>query len=575
MRKDWRLAIPRYPSALQAMIKPHNRVSKMASPYIDQLVNMKYVGNVHRRTRFKTTKNDDPFFHKFCVQKFGKVPREQWDIYDLGRPNADALMPSIMKYDKPTFTLDEKAWAQAESWCIRHFIDAHGSEEYEGDEKVFDLMEKKSSPGYPYILYKDKHGKSSKKVILENKELVKQIIDYNDRIEHEQCPTFWAVHEKEEVRPITKLMVNKLRTFVGGSLEHLFACMTMFHDMNEKMYSSAARHANWSFVGATKFGGGWHELYKRLSKHPNAYALDEKDYDCSISAFMLESDARKRIAFLKNATPGQIQKIWNLYMEIIYSYMVLPDGDIFMKDRGNPSGSFNTILDNILTLYDLLAYAWIKLAPPEMRSYECFHRHVEAVMCGDDNTWTVSDEAHVFFNGRTVAAIWTQLGITTTSDNWEASKLIDTWFMSSGFKEIEHPFQKGTKVIVPVSETEKVMASMAFNTKSTNARWSLLRACALRIDSFYNDNCRVFLNEYISHLLTTYPNELRSAPDPNDEMDFLTFDDVMSVYKSDMELTCLYLGLEGGSFDEKATCILEYVGYELGINLNVNSPINK
>jgi hypothetical protein len=49
----------------------------------------------------------------------------------------------------------------------------------------------------------------------------------------------------------------------------------------------------------------------------------------------------------------------------------------------------------------------------------------------------------------------------------------------------------------------------------------------------------------------------------------------MSVYKSDMELTCLYLGLEGGSFDEKATCILEYVGYELGINLNVNSPINK
>jgi len=504
-------------------------------------VNVKYVGSVNRNVRWKTTRNDDVYFSQYVQSKFDLEPREKWGEYDLAHTNEAALLPSLLKYDKPLYPVNDVVWSVAEQWCMKHFSCAMGSHELKGTEDVFEQMEKKTSPGYPFTLVP---GTFSKRQVISSPVMKKICYDYNDRIEQESTSVLWAVHEKEEIRSRLKLEMNRIRTFVGSSIDFLFSCMCMFWDMNLKLYEAAAKNLTWSYVGGTKYYGGWNKTFQRLNKHPNAYELDEEDYDCSLAASMMKSCARVRCAFL-DADKGQRKKIENLYEEIINSFMVLPGGEILKKMQGNPSGSFNTITDNTLILYMLLAYAWLQLAPEDMRTYEAFHANVEAILCGDDNTWTVSDKANTFFNAKSVAKIWTQIGIKTKSDVWEPRKLEDCWFVSNQFATLEHPILK-TRFAVPVPETAKIMASMAFHSKG-NARWSLLRAAALRIESFYNYECRALIVAYITWLMTTYYDELHSEKNPTDPNDIFTFDEVMSVFKTDDEIRALYLGydLEG------------------------------
>jgi len=522
------------------------------------LDNIEYGGKVNRFVRHRVTRRDDSYVTMYVMDKYGMLTREKWSEYDLIQTNAAAEIPQILKYNKVTYGLDGDVLTIASTWCEKHFHCSINSVELEGDDYIFNLMEKNASVGYPFNLLEHK----KKKTAILDKEIRRICFDYNDRIEKEPTAVFWAVHEKEEIRDSMKVALNRLRVFVGSGIDFLFASICMFFDMNERMYSAAANFQNWSYVGATQFYGGWHRLYKRLKKHPNAFELDETDYDCSISRILLTCirDLRKR--FL-HADPVQQQKIDNLYIEIIYSIMVLAYGEILVKEGGNPSGSFNTITDNSLVLYVLLAYAWIILAPQSMRTYEQFHAHVEAVLCGDDNTWTVSNEAVVFFNAQSVAFIWTNLGITTKSDCWEARKLEDCNFVSNAFHMVKHPLT-GLDWCVPRPSYEKIMASLAYHSKG-NVRWTLLRAAALRIQSYFNLQCRVQLLDVIDYLQKNYLLELQMPCNVDDPQDFLSYEDVMSVLKTDVEIEMLYFGdvVEGVVWNSQACRVLSYVGLTL------------
>jgi len=370
------------------LIKPGNFISADYKAYED-LFHLKHVGSVFRYVPFKPQNKDDSFFQKFVCERYSLLPREKWDKFDLAVPNREACLPSIVKYNKNNYQVDEKFWSVAEIWCAKHFAAAGNSYELEQNDDVFKLMDLSTSAGYPFNLLP---GVRNKRKLLEDRDMVECIYNYNEMVRVSEEPAFWAVHEKEEIRANKKLIVNRLRTFVGSAIDFLYASMTMFWDMNEKLYQSAALQRNWSFVGATKFRRGWDCYIKRLLKHPNAFALDETDYDCSLLERFLQSCEKIRGWFLVNPTKSQLIKIHNLYIEIIHSYMVLPFGDVIRKFLGNPSGSFNTITDNVLVLYMLLAYAWQILTPEEFHTYECFHANVEAALCGDDNTWTVSEK---------------------------------------------------------------------------------------------------------------------------------------------------------------------------------------
>jgi len=527
------------------------------------LANCNHLTNLGRLKRFcpdgRVHDCDDRYFAAFCVMYFNKTPKRIWNEYQLAKPNNTAGYLSLLKYDKPQpDLLDAEIWAKTMDWAERHFIlmsnsDVTDPDVTECDDETDEMwqeivadVEKRASPGYPWT-----HWFKTKKELFEFQEgiLIKShCLKYWNDLGDASCrPVFWTNNVKEELRPFEKIILNKLRTFVGSPTEHVVACQQLFGNMNEAMYGTVHRH--WSYVGGTKFRRGWNKLYKRLSIHPNAFELDESEYDSSLFRECMYGCAefRKRQLKPQFRTPQNNNRIDNLYREIVESLIVTQDGDVVMKDTGGPSGSFNTIGDNTIGLFRLLAYAWIRLCRennlPQYETYEMFVSHVEAALNGDDNTWTCSNEVVGWFNAKSVARIWSGIGVTTKSPCWESRKLEDCWFLSSGFRKIADCW-------VPYPEYEKVMCSLAFHNPSPmNPRWSLLRACALRIESFWCDRSRQLISDYIGWLLREKWGELHLAQDPKDPKDVFSFNDVYSVYKTDTQIKQLYLMEESGSDD--------------------------
>jgi hypothetical protein len=506
---------------------------------------IKWVGKVKRGVYMKDRPMNDRYFAKFCLAEFGKNPRDLYTEYNLAVPNENAGFVSLFKYDKeqPT-TLDMEKWATAGVWTERHFQDMRGSHVHtkltdpENWQGLLEGLDRSTSSGFPWNSVCKTKG---------------ELFDYEEgRTFHEHFLKYWAGrcsskvlwtnNVKREVRSVEKIEQNKLRTFVGSPSEHVVACKAAFDEMNERFYAS---HRNtWSFVGATKYMRGADRLFRRLNKHGKAYALDESEYDSSLFREIMFGICEMRKHFLHEDfnTEEIYEIIDNLYREIVESLIVTTSGDVVMKETGNPSGSANTIVDNTLALFRLLAYAWLKVCPPEMSEYSDFMENVEAALNGDDNTFTVSDEADKFFNGGVVAAIWKEIGIKARSEcspDFSPKKLEEVDFLSFNWRFVAGYY-------VPVPETQKVLASLAYNNKcGDNPRWSLLRAYALRIESFFNDECRRTIDKYILWLRKHHMADLMRPLDSKDPNDVFTLGDVESVYKTDHEIMRLYIMEEG------------------------------
>jgi hypothetical protein len=102
---------------------------------------------------------------------------------------------------------------------------------------------------------------------------------------------------------------------------------------------------------------------------------------------------------------------------------------------------------------------------------------------------------------------------------------------------------------VPYPEYDKVVSSMLWHTRAhLHIRWSYLKACALRMSSFFNNELRMLFEDYLAWLKNNrhYMQLLQSNCSRNKDDPF-TFEEVDSVYKTDEQLHFLYLTLESQS----------------------------
>jgi hypothetical protein len=262
---------------------------------------------------------------------------------------------------------------------------------------------------------------------------------------------------KEEMRPEEKIADNSIRVFTAVAMDGTVHGTRLFVDMNEKMYDSHLRTS--SVVGMSPLKGNWDRLYRKLKRFKKGYALDESQYDSSLRAYLMWGCANFRWQMLREdeRTPENLTRVKTYYRNLINSLILTPDGVLVFKKTGNPSGSVNTIADNTLILYTLLAYAWIRLAKNAdgMQGYDAFEAETAKALVGDDNTWTVSDDAHEFYNAISVIDVWKTLGITTTTDSMEPRPAEELDFLSAKTVFIDG-------VAVPVYERAKMMASLLY-----------------------------------------------------------------------------------------------------------------
>jgi len=488
---------------------------------------MKFMGRVLRFTPMKDTARRDQYFHEFV--RSGAI--NYTEKYRMATPNRDAMTQSISKYNRPQPTeLNEKAWEIAVDWCFKHFSPHMGQSRVIDHDKARRDLDRTTSPGYPWSRFWQNKGQ-----FLDSEEAPKVEKQFWDSlITNDPNKAFWTASLKRELRPMEKLKENKIRTFTASATELSVATTRLCWDANQRFYES--NNKTWGFVGGSKFYQGFDRLYRRLNKHPNAFELDETAYDSSLFVKAMESvrDLRWRLYHDVERTPDNKKRLWEVYSQIINSVIVLDNGEVFQKNTGNPSGSANTIVDNTLILFMLLAYAWIMimLEKPETEkyaTYEHFMELVEAALNGDDNTFTVAEEVVAVFNATSVSRVWTLLGVVTKSPNYNPRKLSDVEFLSHGFIRMHNMW-------LPICERDKALCSLMWGSEVDDVRFTLLRAYALRIETWPDEQARKDIMMFIDWLRSEFKHELKGTIPDTD----LTMLRIHSVFKTDGELKRLY-----------------------------------
>jgi len=452
------------------------------------------IGQINRFPRYVNKRIIDPQIKCFIDEHKIDIPPE----WGLPVPNAEAAYQSMAKYAKSILPMsDDQVSMMNEAWefTTRHF----GL--YMLDSKVLDYNEAKghldlsTSCGAPFSqLYK------TKREMFEADSNIDTFLQ-EDWFTLARDPNWTALFTnslKEELRPEDKILANSIRTFTAGGVDITMHGTRLFVDMNEKMYESHLRSS--SAVGMSPYYGNWDKLYTKLRAFRKGYALDESAYDSSLRTYMMWGCALFRWKMLAQEfkTEENLARIKTYYRNLVWSLIIGPDGVIIMKQTGNPSGSVNTISDNTLILYTLLAYAWLQTAPENFKSYEAFEQETAKALVGDDNTWTVSDEAHEFFNARSVIAEWNVIGVTTTTDSLEPRKADQLDFLSA-----HTVFIDGTAV--PVYNRVKLMTSLLYAPKEDiTPETTLLRTAAMLSVGWTDLVFRRFCRKLIHWLLDTY-----------------------------------------------------------------------
>jgi hypothetical protein len=457
---------------------------------------------VCRMTRYPRYSNKrvlDPQVKLFADKCGLKIP-ENWG---LPEPNEAAAYKSLSKYDKPIPYMskeDVELMNQAWSMVDQHFGPYMCNSRVRTISEVVSKLDLNTSCGAPFST---KYGTKSELFEKDPNFIAWLEIDW-DSLCDDDWTCLWTNSLKEEIRDAKKIEENSIRTFTAMATDAIVHGNRLFADQNEKFYASHLRTS--SFVGSPVTGGSWHALYEKLNVFPNGYALDESQYDSSLRAYMMWACAEFRFRMLRKEeqTSDNLQRIRNLYRNLVNSLIIAPDGVVVMKKGGNPSGSINTISDNTLILYAMMCFAWLKTAPKNLRSYQNFELHTAKALNGDDNTWTVSNAAHSFYNARSIIEVWKTLGITTTTDSLEPRRARDLDFLSA-----HTVFVDG--VAVPLYDRTKLMVSLFHAPeKHLTPETSLNRAAALLQVGWSDPVFRSFCREFITWLIDEYDSVLFS-----------------------------------------------------------------
>lgn len=531
------------------------------------------LGRSSRQIRSRKTDKIDPWFRRFLTEEYdGEDPLRKFGKYQFYSPDAFAGTKSLCKYFREDSCLDLITWRIAEEWCMKHFDFMNLSDINEDFEWICKEMNPVSNTGFPFASgYKGLPPLQYKRdfIAYENGKPLRQLWheDYESLATESYLPWPYVVTPKNELRPAEKIADQNCRDYMACNIMTAMHGLALLGQCNEKFYDGWNK--SWSFVGGSPFHGEWHGLYARLNKHPNAFECDESGYDSSLCREMIFSVERLYLRWLRrNGKPLTLKdkiRLRNFFDEMNYTYLWCPRGEWVRKNSGNPSGSPITIVLNTLILFMLLSYAWLKLRPHDGYDYIAFMANVEAALQGDDNTWTCSDEVVSWFNVESVSRIWSAIGITTKPEAVAGGKLSGAKFVSKHFHVT--PFG----LCVPVPDFEKTVCSMLWNSRGRqHVRWSLLKAYALRIESHWNIDLRRLFAKYIQWLKS---DNIRMAMIRSEgKIGQLSYLDVESVYKTDRELTRIYLGMEMASIGQFKSAIKEVV--ELCLRLSLENDLS-
>lgn len=507
-----------------------------------------------------------------------------WNKYRYVECVPSGSYSSVSNYARPQPTYDKSIFSLAKEWMHRMFYPKMCGSAIADQEVIIEHTEKKKSPGFYWNKFFDDKGD-----FFAWSQSSKVLSDYwNILANSDPLDSICQVSDKVEGRPAEKLDQDppSFRTFICDGVERVIAGNRLCLDMNEKFYRTNLQTP--SVVGRSKYGAGFHHMMEILLRFFLGFSIDFSKYDMSLFYDLLMAIAMFRFNCLRTIyqTDANKLRMLNYYETMIKGFLWLTRGDFVFKTTGNNSGQNSTIVDNTLANYFILCYAFIDsfckrfgrenydgeyqdlmnrwetmgVGDPDrfhvqerifqlrdkVPSYAYFNQVVAPLLAGDDNTCGVDERVLSWFNVDTIALSLASLGMKITSTYSEPVPVQRLDFLSHNFVTLpQYP-----NIYLPSPDTTKVLCSLLKFGKSIDVRWSLLRAFALRLESWANLDCRNYIKDYIEFAMRTYERELVGyvvVPGIKGDAIQITWDSCMQSYFTDEECEKLYYGFESAS----------------------------
>jgi hypothetical protein len=227
-------------------------------------------------------------------------------------------------------------------------------------EQAIDHFKTKTSSG---AAFRSKYQK--KRDALNNEFYLRYLNDWHNN-KNCKSSTLGEFTLKDELLPREKVInENKVRLFVSMSLAQVIGMCRFTYTMNENFKQKWRSLIDNEFLSQTNYGidkfhRGFHFKFSKL-KDDFCFGFDGKRFDTTMSSYFMLLLYGFRAQCLRLDGP-EFDRFWNLTRDTIHSIIVSRNGDLVVKTQGNPSGQFNTAIDN--TIYSLtILYAcllWIR-----------------------------------------------------------------------------------------------------------------------------------------------------------------------------------------------------------------------
>jgi hypothetical protein len=270
-------------------------------------------------------------------------------------------------------------------------------------------------------------------------------IIYQLEEEYMNIPIYWSATVKEELRKLSKIEEDNLRLFLVAPFEQYVVEMIYYKSFIDEF--NMAHQDTFSGVGISKYELGFHRAVREILDFPFKDMDDYKKFDKKMLAKLIKAVLRAWNSFFSSILPPRDrERIRKMNNAIINSICVMPDGHVYMKLGGVPSGSAITTVLNTVLNWCVQIYTFLKIHGP--LNYKDLMINLAEKLCGDDVLMGTNSMAF-YFNAR-AKIIYEDFGLVVTSPTPMFKEISELEFLSQKMlvvKGVYMPLPDGKKAI--------------------------------------------------------------------------------------------------------------------------------
>jgi len=390
-----------------------------------------------------------------------------------------------------------------------------------GNKKIspyFEAMNLHSSPGIPYSRMR-KVGEAGGKFFLMKGQVGSYEVGHvklRERLDErenqakvgQRIESIVAGCLKDERRKLEKIPVAATRFFCLFPADHTILMRRYF----QEFVCAVFEHYKDSFsaIGINPYSGDWDDMINSLKAFSDVgFSGDYKHYDGTMNAELMFNVLDLVEYFYRDEEDHQNRMLIRtvLFDEIVHTIMLVGN-TVFAKHGSDPSGTTLTTVINTFVNYMILAYSFLKMAPPLYKSMKCFVENVRPKMFGDDNIVAVNPRVLFFYNLEYIVQFLRPYGIELkdskkTGNILPFQKIEELDFLKNGIR------RNGCFWFATLAE-DSIYEMLNWIRDSPDPRAALLDNCntALRHMYFYGPNdFRTFRNKLDNILFKHYEGD--------------------------------------------------------------------